>query len=181
MSSPTVGALPTGDVVRQHHTVPRLKMGGVCGLDLPGEFVTKDEGRARDSVPFHDVAPADPTGADAEQDLPGPDGGNGALLDTDVLVVVVDRHAHGAVIRQGGFRVPLGPTGPSPRFPSRGPERIRGPVPASGARRGPGRALLPSSAVATRGRGSGGRPRRRGSGGSTRGRRPGCPPVRRSP
>src|ERR1044071_5994542 len=60
----------------------------------PGDLMAEHERRLLDSVPFHQVAAADPARTRTNQQLPRADLGHWKLLQTHVAVIVVHSNAH---------------------------------------------------------------------------------------
>src|SRR4030067_989987 len=96
MSVPAVIASEAGDLRDDEHSVSRLEASdrGSDFHDLRPEFVPLDQRRPRHSVPFDDIASADPAGYHLDQHFSGVGPAQSRLLNADILIVVPDGGFH---------------------------------------------------------------------------------------
>ena len=86
---PAIFAVLAGHVMADKDTLAGVVSVRLGLDDVAGDLVAENPGGLFDAVPFHHIGAADAAGADLDQNLPGPDLGDGKLLQANVVIVVV--------------------------------------------------------------------------------------------
>jgi hypothetical protein len=97
VTSAAVPALTAGYMMGGKHAVADVEvLNALPHFDnLACDLMTQHQRRFLDAIPFHEIAAANPAGANANQQLSGSNPGNGHTLEANVSVVIVHRDAHG--------------------------------------------------------------------------------------
>src|SRR5215475_3814687 len=96
MADDAIPALSAGYVMGRKDPVARAKIFDLfsCLYDFSRNFVTQNQWGLLDAVPFHQIAAANPAGADPQQQFAARDLRNRHLFQADVPVVVIHRDPH---------------------------------------------------------------------------------------